>query len=304
MPRGIVRGVTPWLLTLVLGGPPADDPPPVQRPKALAPRPAKDATPEESPAAPAQPEPPTVDEPAPAPGAPTDDSNTSTDSPAIVPLGETEPDRSAPSPGPTESPSTTPSPSPGVPPPPRGNGTGLLIAAGGAATGTIGGRLLYGLAFASNVNNLPRDEAVRSYLFGNFVNIFAGATIGLGVASQMIRARRDVYQDVHVFRTGPRSRKAHMIAGWTLLGIGFGGWVATRAAAGAVTDACPRGECFVIYMESTWFGTFALSTAGAMLGAYGTHYTRLAAKSRAAPPFVVLPMVHDGLGGLSVAGRF
>lgn len=191
-----------------------------------------------------------------------------------------------------------------VPEAPRRRGTGLLIAAGGVVTGAIVGRSLFGLVLLDEINQTTPDRAPRIYMLGALISVPAGAALALGALSRTYAAKRDFHRDVYVSRIGPRPKTAHVVAGWTLFGVGMAGWIGTRVAAPAVANRCPRGECFVVYMETSWHASAALSTAGAMIGSYGTHYTRLANRWRRDGQLTVAPMWTGDVRGLSLAGTF
>jgi hypothetical protein len=172
------------------------------------------------------------------------------------------------------------------------------------ATGAIVGRSLFGLVFLESINETQPERAPRLYAIGALVSIPAGAALALGAISRTLAAKSDLHRDLYVRRIGARPKTAFVAAGWTLLGVGVAGWIATRAAAPAVANRCPRGECFVTYMETSWHASVALSTTGAMLGSYGTHYTRLARRSQRDGQLVVAPMWNARMRGLSLAGTF
>jgi hypothetical protein len=183
-------------------------------------------------------------------------------------------------------------------------GTGLLIAAAGVGTGALAGRVLFGVAVGDQINSLTRDQALRIYRVGALISLPAGAAFALLAAARAQRARFDLHDDVRIAGS-VADRRARIAAGWTLFGAGVAAWGATRLAAPAVAHALPRGEMFVLYMESTWYASALLTGSGLWFGVHGSAYSRVARRwALGLDDLALAPTWSGGRVGLSLAGRF
>jgi len=177
-------------------------------------------------------------------------------------------------------------------------GRGLLIA-GGVLTGLgVVGRIGLEVFWSTAAQIVPTDPFAR-WSTGNLVFVtnwnnlmFFGPGLGLLTAGAYRRGGHEAGLGK------PRDARRMRLVGIGLLSRGLGLWALSRALFLPIADACPSNRCAYTTLETTfWIGTGAIFAGAAHL-AYGTGYSRAAAKVS------VAPSLGPGFAGLGLAGRF
>ncbi|WP_422882930.1 hypothetical protein [Nannocystis pusilla] len=177
-------------------------------------------------------------------------------------------------------------------------GRGLLIA-GGVLTGLgVVGRIGLEVFWSTAAQIVPTDPFARwstaNLVFvTNWNNLmFFGPGLGLLTAGAYRRGGHEA--GLGKVRDARRMR----LVGIGLLSGGLGLWALSRALFLPIADACPSNRCAYTTLETTfWIGAGAIFAGAAHL-AYGTGYSRAAAKVQ------VAPSLGPGYAGLGLAGRF
>ncbi|MDC0675029.1 hypothetical protein [Nannocystis radixulma] len=177
-------------------------------------------------------------------------------------------------------------------------GRGMLIA-GGVLTGLgVVGRIGLEVFWSTAAQIVPTDpfgrwSTANLAFVTNWNNLmFFGPGLGLLTAGAYRRGG-------HEARLGKvRDAKRMRLVGIGLLSGGLGLWALSRALFLPIADACPSNRCAYTTLETTfWIGTGAIFAGAAHL-AYGTGYSKAAAKVS------VAPSLGPGFAGLGLAGRF
>jgi len=187
---------------------------------------------------------------------------------------------------------------------------------GAAALGT---KIYITVATAGDLNYVTEDASLGTegasptfdtLLYGGiFVTPFLAGTFALLGGGMSLRGQWQAQQDfASGTPAGPRLAHRKRL-GWALFGAGLGLWVTSRFVGGFACLAAPTRYssevCGLAVLETGYYASAAMVTAGMLLAPYALAYERrLAPRQPKRSSISLLPMLTPTGLGFSASGRF